>query len=59
MDHTRFIKITTEKNNRIIINTNRIEMINHIEDTDQPYQVHLIDGTWYNITKEQFEEFWG
>jgi hypothetical protein len=59
MDSRRFLKVTTEENNnQIIINVDRIDVVHCIKDAEHPYQVQIIDGTWYNITKEQFEELW-
>ena len=59
MNSRRFLRIVTEENkNMILVNIDRIDVIHYIKDAEHPYQVQIIDGTWYNITKEQFEELW-
>jgi hypothetical protein len=61
MDRTRFIKITDEKGDRIMLNIDMIYRIQHYK-AGATYQIVFANETNERsriITKEQFEEFWG
>ena len=58
MDHTRFIKVTDENGDRIMINIDVVYRLHHIK-SENIYRVIMNNGVKTSITKEQFEEFWG